>query len=193
MLWLLSLGVFGIALYGVLVGAQSGGSQMAIAPAKLGLATILSMLICLPSLYIFSSLDGIDADIRGVCGTLFAAVCLSALLLVGFAPVAWIFSQSTDSIVFMGVLHLLFWAIGIRFGLRLISAMKRFFGARAQGHLQVWTVIFVLVCLQMLTSLRPIIAKSDRFLPGEKKFFLAHWAECMWSAPNEPAAKPKSN
>ena len=27
---------------------------------------------------------------------------LGALLLIGFAPVAWIFSQSTDSVAFMG-------------------------------------------------------------------------------------------
>src|SRR5437016_11591563 len=92
------------------------------APAKLVLRTLLAILICLPSLYIFSCLGGIDAQLRSVCGSLFAAVCLSSILLIGFAPVAWIFSQSTDSIVFMGALHLLFWAIGIRFGVRLIDA-----------------------------------------------------------------------
>jgi hypothetical protein len=96
---------------------------MWIAPAKLGLGMLLSVLICLPSLYIFTCLGGIDAQLRSVCGALFAAVCLSSILLIGFAPVAWIFSQSTDSIVFMGTLHLLFWVIGIRFGLRLIDAM----------------------------------------------------------------------
>jgi hypothetical protein len=30
-----------------------------------------------------------------------------------------------------------------------------------------------------MTTLRPIIGRSDRFLPGEKKFFLAHWFETM--------------
>jgi len=184
LIWLLLLGVFGISLYGVLVGAQSGGTQMLVAPTKLGLAAILSTLICLPSLYIFSSLDGIDAEIRGVCGVLFAAICLSAILLIGFAPVAWIFSQSTDSIVFMGILHLLFWAIGIRFGLRLIRAMTRFLGGRPNGHLQVWSAIFVLVCLQMLTTLRPIMAESKSFFPGEKKFFLVHWFDCVTQTTN---------
>jgi hypothetical protein len=133
----------------------------------------------LPSLYIFTCLGGIDAQLRSVCGALFAAVCLSSILLIGFAPVAWIFSQSTDSIAFMGALHLLFWVIGIRFGLRLIDATARFLGARGRGHLRIWSVIFILVCFQMTTTLRPIIAPSRTFLPTEKKFFLAHWFDSI--------------
>jgi len=172
--WLLLFGIVGIAIY-----AQSGGAQMWIAPVKLGLGTLLAVLICLPSLYIFTCLGGIDAQLRSVCGALFAAVCLSSILLIGFAPVAWIFSQSTDSIAFMGALHLLFWLIGIRFGLRLIDATGRFLGARSKGHLRIWSVIFILVCLQMTTTLRPIIAPSKTFLPTEKKFFLAHWLDSI--------------
>ena len=162
-----------MAIYGMVVGAQSGGAQMWIAPAKLGLGTLLAVLICLPSLYIFTCLGGIDARLRSVCGALFAAVCLSAILLIGFAPVAWIFSQSTDSIAFMGALHLLFWVIGIRFGLRLIDAMGRFLGARGKGHLRIWSLIFILVCLQMMTTLRPIIAPSKTFLPTVRKNFFS--------------------
>jgi hypothetical protein len=182
--WLLIFGIIGVAIYGIVVGAQSGGTQMWIAPAKLGLGTLLAVLICLPSLYIFTCLGGIDAQLRSVCGALFAAVCLSSILLIGFAPVAWIFSQSTDSIAFIGALHLLFWVIGIRFGLRLIDAMGRFLGAHSKGHLRIWSVIFILVCFQMTTTLRPIIAPSKRFLPTEKKFFLAHWFETV-NAPNQ--------
>ncbi len=182
--WLLIFAIIGVAIYGTVVGAQSGGAQMWIAPAKLGLGTLLAVLICLPSLYIFTCLGGIDAQLRSVCGALFAAVCLSSILLIGFAPVAWIFSQSTDSIAFMGALHLLFWVIGIRFGLRLIDATGRFLGAQSKGHLRIWSLIFILVCFQMTTTLRPIIAPSKTFLPTEKKFFLAHWFETV-NAPNQ--------
>ncbi|WP_414211339.1 hypothetical protein, partial [Klebsiella variicola] len=88
---------------------------------------------------------------RTVFGILFAVVCLSALLLIGFAPVAWIFSQSTDSIAFMGTLHLAFWLIGTLFGLRLLSLLARLSGGIPNSHLRVWSTIFVLVCLQMTT------------------------------------------
>lgn len=170
-LWLLGFALLGMALYGVVVGTLAGGAQLWIAPAKLALGTLLSMLICLPSLYIFSCLGGNDTRIRPVAGALCGAVCLSALLLIGFAPVAWIFSESTDSVAFMGTLHLVFWLVGLAFGLRFLLA--------EESHLKTWTVIFVLVCLQMTTTLRPIVGRSERFLPAEKKFFVAHWWESL--------------
>ena len=177
--WLLVFALIGMSIYGLVVGSFSGGSQMWIAPAKLALGTLLSTLICLPSLYIFVCLSGIDVRLRTVSGVLFAAICLGALLLIGFAPVAWIFSQSTDSIAFMGALHLILWAIGISFGLRLIDTMSQLLSGSARHHLKLWALIFVVVCLQMMTTLRPIIGTAKHFLPGEKKFFLAHWFETM--------------
>jgi hypothetical protein len=178
-IWLLALGLTGMALYGVVVGTLSGGTQMLVAPAKLALGTLLAMLICLPSLYIFSCLDGMEARIRTIGGIMFAAVCLTALLLIGFAPVRWIFSQSTDSVALMGSLHLLFWIVGVSFGLRLLGAAGGLIGNGRTRHLKIWNVIFVLVCLQMTTALRPIIGKSDTFLPREKKFFVAHWMDSL--------------
>ncbi len=177
--WLLALGLAGMALYGVVVGTLAGGAQLWIAPVKLALGTLLAMLICLPSLYIFSCLDGIEARIRTVTGMLLAAVCLTALLLIGFAPVGWIFSQSTDSVALMGALHLLFWLIGVGFGLRLLGAAGGVLGSGGRRHLKIWNLIFVLVCLQMTTALRPILGHADTFLPREKKFFIAHWLDTL--------------
>src|SRR6202171_2832270 len=186
-IWLLILALLGMATYGVVVGSFSGGTQMWIAPTKLALGTLLSVLICLPSLYIFACLGGIDARLRTVSGVLLAAVGLSALLLIGFAPVAWIFSQSTDSVPFMGALHLALWATGIGFGLRLIGAMGRLLAGSATSRMKLWSLIFIVVCLQMTTTLRPIIGTSTHFLPGEKKFFLAHWFETMNGKGNSKA------
>ena len=178
-LWLLCFALGAMAVYGLVVGSLAGGAQLWIAPAKLALGTLLSVLICLPSLYIFSCLGGSDVRLAAVAGGLAAAACLSSLLLLGFAPVAWIFSQSTDSIAFLGTLHLLFWMIGLFFGLRFIGGMSRFRGESRRGHLKTWSVIFILVCLQMTTTLRPLLGRSDHFLPKEKKFFLTHWAESL--------------
>jgi hypothetical protein len=177
--WLLILALIGSAVYGVVVGSFSGGAQLWIAPAKIALGTAFSTLICLPSLYIFACLGGIDAQLRTVAGVLFGAVGLAALLLIGFTPVAWIFSQSTDSIAFISVLHIGLWAIAIIFGLRLIQAMGRLLSPSSRNHLKLWGCIFIVVCLQMMTTLRPIIGQSTRFLPQEKKFFLAHWFETL--------------
>ena len=76
LLWLLSLVLLGMMAYGVVVGSFSGGAQLWIAPAKIAMGTILAILICLPSLYIFTCLSGIDVQMRTVTGVLFAAVSL---------------------------------------------------------------------------------------------------------------------
>jgi len=79
----------------------------------------------------------------------------------------------------MAALHLILWAIGISFGLRLVEAMGRLLTGSARSHLKLWGFIFIVVCLQMTTTLRPIVGTSKHFLPSEKKFFLAHWLETM--------------
>src|SRR3954470_5424740 len=184
-IWFIVFAVGGMALYGLVIGSFAGGAQFWIVPAKLALGTVLSVLICLPSLYIFACLSGMDARLRTVIGVFFASVGLGALLLVGFAPVAWIFSQSSDSVVFMGALHLTLWAIGIYFGLRFIKGMTQLLSGRNGNQLRLWALIFAVVCLQMTTTLRPIMVPGKTFFPVEKKFFLASWLESFGGTDNK--------
>jgi hypothetical protein len=106
------------------------------------------------------------------------------MLLIGFAPVAWLFSESTDSITWMGILHLTFWFIATFFGLRFLDNAFAHSRARTSAGLNTWIIIFVLVVLQMTTALRPLVGTSKTFLPTEKKFFLAHWGDNLshWSS-----------
>ncbi len=167
-----------LTLYGVAVGSFSGNEQWWAAPTKIVVGTFLCALICLPSLYIFACLGGADLRLGPLCGTLVAVLCLNALLLIGFAPVAWVFSQSTDSLALIGTLHLAFWGIGAVFALRLLSAMLDFVNPSAgKSYLRIWFAVFLLVCLQMTTALRPLVGRSDTFLPTKKLFFLSHWSK----------------
>ena len=50
--------VFSMTIYGVVVGSLTGGSQLWIAPVKIVIGSSLSLLICLPSLYVFLCLSG---------------------------------------------------------------------------------------------------------------------------------------
>ena len=92
-------------------------------------------------------------------------------------PIAWVFSQSTDSIAFISCLHLLLWAVGFYFGVRLVLIGARYLGVADRGYLVLWLIILTLVSLQMMTTLRPIVGDSEQLLPTEKKFFLNHWLE----------------
>lgn len=163
-------------VYGVVVGTFSMGAQLWAAPVKIALGLVISAVICLPSLYIFSCLSGTQARLIEVIGMIAGLLALMTVLLVGFAPVAWVFSQSTESLAAMGALHLTFWCIATYFGIRFLSEGFAHLSGRPAG-LRVWVTIFLLVMVQMSTALRPIVGKSDTFLPVQKKFFLKHWFE----------------
>lgn len=166
-------------IYGVVVGSFSGHEQWRAAPVKVSLGLLISMLICLPSLYIFASLSGSQARLAEMFGLVVGLVMLMTVLLVGFAPVAWLFSQSTQSLAWMGALHLLFWAVSTIFGLRFLNAGFAQSNARSNAGLNTWIAIFMLVMLQMTAALRPLVGTADTFLPEEKKFFLTHWSDCL--------------
>ena len=121
-----------------------------------------------------------------MAGLVAGLMLLMTVLLIGFAPVAWLFSQSTKEAAWMGALHVVFWLIATFFGLRFLSAGFAQTQAKSLLGLRVWSVIFVLVALQMTTALRPLVGTADTLLPTEKKFFLAHWAECLEEAPAMP-------
>ena len=114
---------------------------------------------------------------------------LMTILLIGFAPVAWIFSQSTESLTWMGTLHLLFWFIAMFFGLRFLESGFANTNARSRAGFHTWVVIFVLVALQMTTALRPIVGTSENFLPTEKKFFVTHWSDCLRASSEDSKAR----
>jgi hypothetical protein len=166
-----------VLIYGVVVGSFSKGDQLWAAPVKIACGMLISALICLPSLYIFTCLSGSQARLSEIFGLLCGLLLLMTMLLIGFAPVAWLFSESTDSITWMGVLHLTFWFIATFFGLRFLENAFSHSRARTSAGLNTWIIIFVLVVLQMTTALRPLVGTSNTFLPAEKKFFLAHWGD----------------
>jgi hypothetical protein len=180
LIWaLLLISVMCSLIYGVVVGSFSGGTQWWAAPVKIAGGLLVSALICLPSLYIFASLSGARVRLVELFGLVAGLLALMTVLLVGFAPVAWIFSQSTESVGWMGFLHLGFWFIATAFGLRFLHAGFAQAQAKSNAGFNVWVLIFLLVMVQMTTALRPIIGKSDTLLPTQKQFFLVHWAECL--------------
>jgi hypothetical protein len=166
-------------VYGAVVGSFSGGTQWWAAPVKVSAGLLISALICLPSLYIFACLSGSQARLAEIFGLVAGLLMLMTILLIGFAPVAWLFSQSTESVAWMGALHLLFWFISTLFGLRFLENGFSHSKARSAAGLRTWVVIFVLVVLQMTTALRPLVGTADTFLPTEKIFFLNHWTKWL--------------
>mgnify|MGYP000630720290 CR=1 FL=1 len=181
-----------LAIFGFVIGIFSAGDQLWAAPVKVIGGVLFSALICLPSLYIFGSLGGMDAKIQHVIGLMLTFVAITSLLLVGFAPVVWLFSTSSNSSVFFGFLAITIWIVCLIFGLRVIMRASQCMGGGQGGHLKLWIIVFILVTLQMTTTLRPIIGKSDELINLEEKhFFLGYWFRSMSEANQSEADKSK--
>ena len=177
--WLGVIAAVCLCGFGVLVGSFSGGVQWIAAPVKILIGAVLSAVICLPSLYIFSCLGGASLRLRSACGLVLVMLALTAVLLLAFGPVMWLFTQATDAIGFIGFLGLGFWFVGLCFGFRFMLAAASHFGLESRGSLTLWCVLFLVVTLQMSTAIRPIVGTADSVLPGEKRFFVEHWFKIL--------------
>jgi hypothetical protein len=177
---LLLIATMSFSIFGIVVGTISWNVQIWAAPLKIVCGLLFSGLICLPSLYIFTCMGGLDAKFSTVSGMLCALMALSGLLLIGFAPVVWLFSVSSTSTTFLGFLLIVLWVICACFGLSLVFRSGHALGMTNAGHFAVWGLIFLLVTLQMTTTLRPIVGSEEEvFNFKEKKFFLTYWSELV--------------
>ncbi len=171
------IAVASFLLFGFVLGCFAKHEQLWASPLKVTVGMVIAGIICFPSLYIFTTLTGARVSLHQLGASLAGALALAGLLLLGIAPAVWIFAESTNSLGFMGWLAMAAWLVSAGFALRFLKSMVAATGGRGKGPLTVWSVVFLLVSLQMTTSLRPILGRSDDFLTNEKKFFLQHWAE----------------
>lgn len=188
-LWLLAH--LGMLSYGVVVGLFAGGWQLWVVPLKLSLGLLLSAAICWPSLYILVCLGGGKQTPAQVVSLLGSVLALMTTLMVGFAPVAWVFSQSTASPGFMGTLHLVLWGVCCGFALKRLAESLHALNGSPVGTAVLWNIVFVLVCLQMTTALRPLLGPFDGWHPAPRQFFLQHWAGGAVTRPPDDASVPR--
>ncbi|HYP74790.1 MAG TPA: hypothetical protein VER12_02470 [Polyangiaceae bacterium] len=167
-----------VSVSGVVLASFSGGWQYLAVPLKFVIVVTAGPLLCLPSLYIFSCLSESNASVRDVTLALGSGLGVQALLLCGLAPVAWVFSQSTNSVGFMGALYLAMYLVSSAFGLGLTRRLLVQDGFRL-GHYWLWQALFMVVVLQLSTTLRPIVGPFDGFAPREKLFFAVHWLQSL--------------
>ena len=185
---LLGLTLAGFLIFGVTLGSFSFGSQLWAAPLKTILGITFASIICLPSLYIFTALTGTTLRVSEIIQGLAASLALIAALLLGFTPVLWVFSQSTSSEPFFGFLVILTWIIAVAFGTGFLLKMLKQSTTEKKTPVRIWIGIFLLVTLQMSTTLRPLIGSSNHLFTTEKRFFLEHWM--METSRTQTSPKP---
>lgn len=173
---LLVVGMACYAVFGVAVGLFAGWRVAAMDAVKAPLVALCSLAVCFPSLYVFACVSGSPLTLVQTFALGCSCLAMSGLLLIGLAPVAWLFAVSTASLSFVVVLTLVLWLVATLFVARYVGRLRVNPLFRRQGGIRIWFLILVLVTLQMATCMRPMLAKPEKgWWTGEKKFFLAHF------------------
>ncbi|MBX7244246.1 MAG: hypothetical protein K1X53_02035 [Candidatus Sumerlaeaceae bacterium] len=170
------------AFFGFAVGLFGGWPVAGVAALKSAAIAYASLVICLPSLYVFSAVGGAYLSFRQTLMLGSAALAMVGILLIGLAPVAWLFSVSTASLPFMVVLTLMIWFTALMFAIRFTGELRAHEGFQRPGGITAWFIVYVLVSFQMTTCLRPILTRTEPgqgWITGQKQFFLAHFDSCF--------------
>jgi hypothetical protein len=163
------------SIYGVAAGFFQGGTQIAVAMMKVPLIIFASVVLCVPSLYVFATLAGAEFSGRAFASALTGFCGIAALILLALMPVTWLFSVSTLSLGFVVWMHLFAWIAALAFGrqfLLLIPGVTR-------AAIGLWLTMLFLVALQMTTYVRPVLwrAPGAPLFEREKKSFFTHLHE----------------
>ena len=182
-LWL-AVGLVCDAVFGIAVGLFAGWPVAAMDAVKMPLVGFCSLLLCFPSLYVFSCVAGMPLTLPQTFALGSACFAMMGLILVGLAPVAWLFSVSTSSLAFVALLTFLLWLVAIGFAGRFVDKLRAAPPFLRQAGLKLWFAILLLVTLQMATCMRPMLAKPGArgWFTSEKQFFLAHFGHAMNNA-----------
>ncbi|MFN0132667.1 MAG: hypothetical protein ACKVW3_09090 [Phycisphaerales bacterium] len=173
-------------------GSSAGAMQMIASTIKIPALFLLTLLVTLPSLYVFNAFIGTRLTFTSVVRLLIAAIVVNVAVAASFGTILAFFTLSTTSYSFMVVLNvaLLGVAGGVGLGF-LLAALRRLSPqtpvdpaqpaaakvSPADGIFYIWVLIYSLVGAQMGWLLRPFIghpaAPFQWFRPRSGNFFEA--------------------
>ena len=173
------------AVFGVAVGLFGGWGVVAMTVWKAPLVALCAMVLCLPSLYVFTAVMGSPMSLLQSFALGSACLAMMGLIVVGLAPVAWLFAVSTESLSFVVVMALVVWLAALPFAARFLRRANEVGLLKRQNGLRLWFAILIVVTLQMTTVMRPMLVapkEGERIIATGKMFFLRHFGESFDSS-----------
>ncbi|MDB9527042.1 actin-binding WH2 domain-containing protein [Oscillatoria sp. CS-180] len=170
------------AIYGAIVGASSGWQQMLLSTVKLPALYLLTLLICLPTLYFFDILFGSQANFKQYTVLSLTTVSVISVLLFSFAPITLFFLISIRDYHFFLLLNVSIFAltgfVGVQLFYRGVKTVMKFDEKTPQIRqrlLLFWLVLYGLVGSQLGWTLRPFFGAPGEpfqlFRPIESNFY----------------------
>ncbi len=114
-----------LAIFGAVLGASSGWLQAISSAVKLPLLFLITLAICLPTLYLFNLVFGARLSVRQALALVSVSITVIAMLSVAFAPITLFFLVTAPQYSFFKLLNVailtLTGIVGLRF---LVSGMR---------------------------------------------------------------------
>jgi|SRR6476469_4088531 len=157
------------AIYGAVIGAFAGPLQALSSAVKLPALYLITLIICLPTLYFFNIIFVSKLTLGQHFVVLLGAAAIISILLFSFAPVTLFFLATIDNYQFFKLLNVVIFGItgflGINFlyhGLQSLSHQDVAGQATRTQILQSWLILYAFVGSQLGWTLRPFFGA-----PGE--------------------------
>jgi hypothetical protein len=176
------------AIYGAIIGATNSNTPIQILSSaiKLPALYLITLIVCLPTLYIFNAFFGSRSSIRQHWAYLLAAITVIAVLLCGFAPISLFFLLTVNDKFFFLLLNVaIFTVTGILGVSFLYQTMKPSDQEDQSGNVKIrknilkfWLGLYGFVGTQLGWTLRPFFwtgSTFEIFRPREGSFFTAVW------------------
>jgi hypothetical protein len=181
-------------LYGLIMGSQSlmhghwaGWMYSVAAATKLPLLFMLTLVICMPLVYVLNVLIGAREQFRVIFGLLVSSVAVTSVLLASCAPILAFFMLSTKSYAFIKFLNVVIFAIAGLYGVWYLGRGMQMLAAKCAEERQEpqanvktiitwWMVTYGIVGTQMAWMMRPFIGHEGSvftfFRPQESNFYI---------------------
>jgi hypothetical protein len=150
---------------------------------------LLTLLVTLPSLYVFNALVGSRLRGPAIVGLLVASLAVTLTVLASFGPIVAFFSVTTTNYSFMVLLNVAIFALAGFFGLSFLlratqcltlhaeQSPTETIGRNVKAVFVCWVIVYGLVGAQMSWVLRPFIGSPNQpfewFRHRESNFFEA--------------------
>ena len=171
------------AIYGIIIGSMQGWLQMLSSGFKLPALYLLTLLICLPTLYLFDVIFGSKRIFTQYLALLLASMSMISVMLFGFAPVTLFFRLSMNDHNFFRLLNVGVFAltgiIGIKFFHKaMISLINPESESLQNRHklIKAWLILYGFVGSQLGWTLRPFFGTPGQpfalFREIESNFYI---------------------
>jgi len=173
--------LLGTVFYGLVAGISVGGWQVLYDPIKIPWILVFTLLLCLPSLYVFSCYLGSRLDLLQTCALAFNSTAVVSTILIGFAPITWFFMfTAPGSHHFAVIVNVIVFTIAGFFGIQFLGRGVRALHRKPEERKAMekvvtwWVVLYAVVGAQMAWLLRPYFTPTDVFIrPRAGNFFVA--------------------